>query len=154
MKPILKMTFLCLGTSVLSICISQYLFILGLGQLGNLTLKSFHKFLIVNLSMIDTILLCFFPIILGTVFILHKSTNYRLLLKIILQTFLTLILSVVAGIFFAIVSWEEKSSNPLLPEYIRYQPFSFYWTLFICLGIFIPITYYFLKKKLHPSSHQ
>ncbi len=54
------------------------------------------------------------------------------------------------GLIIALLTWtNEGTENPLLPEYLKYQPFHYYWTVFIVLGLILSISYlYILKKKI------
>ncbi len=59
----------------------------------------------------------------------------------------TVFLSITAGIAIGLYTWGNDASNPLLPEYILEQPFGNYWTVFIVIGIAIPIAGLMLKNR-------
>ena len=120
--------------------------------------KPYHaflsKYLIINFNGIDNLLLLFFPAITFSYFLLKRIVQPKVFLKTVLLTFLTVTLTVLSGIIIAIGTWTKSGSNPLLPGYIRYQPFSHYWTIFILLGIFIPIILHHFQKQTPLQNNQ
>jgi len=53
------------------------------------------------------------------------------------------------GLIIALLTWKhENIENPLLPDFLKDQPFDYYWTIFIITGLLISIIIsYLLKMK-------
>lgn len=148
LKPTFKIILLCLGMSMLSICMVNLLHRYVLVHLGNLTLDFFQKYLIIHFTTTDNVILNFFPVITGLIFLLlGKNKKSMAVLMLILQMFLTIYLAIIAGIFIALITWNQTNPNPFLPDYVKYQPFPYYWTIFILLGSFIPMVFNRFRKK-------
>jgi formate-dependent nitrite reductase membrane component NrfD len=120
-----------------------YLFL----NLGDWTFKNFQKFLAFHWSPIDHFIVQFSPLIFIYP-ILKRKLNY--IKEILLTTIIgigTISLLLLIGIFIGIYTWKSVDSSPLIPDYLLVQPFENYWTIFIVIGLLIPILILRNKNK-------
>lgn len=120
-----------------------YLFI----NLGDWTYKNFHKFLTFQTKPIDHILVQFSPLLFIYPIIKYKLNYQREILISTAFGIFGIFLSIISGIAIAIFTWRNDKSSPFLPEYILEKPFGNYWTVFIALGVTMPIAILMLKSR-------
>lgn len=118
-------------------------------KLGDWTLPLFKKYLVIHLTLTDMFLVRWFPLILAVSQILTNINATKIYFKTVLWSFVSVIGMLISGILIALLTWtNEKAESPLLPEFLKYQPFEYYWTIFIIGGLMISILImYFLKRK-------
>lgn len=116
--------------------------------LGDWTMQIANKFLIINLTIIDENLIRWFPFIVGLTCALTNVKDLQVLVERVFWTLLTVIGFLLLAILVALFTWSSNGADsPLLPEYIKYQPFMNYWTVFIALGITLPMIQLIWKRK-------
>jgi hypothetical protein len=128
-----------------------YLLILDFFVLGNISdwsMKLFQKYLIIDFNIQDKILIRWFPLLLSIIVIYTKDMGTKSFIRLILSGYITVSFSLLLGYFLAVITWTSGGAiSPLLPEYIKYQPFTNYWALFILFGIVLAIWLHFKKGK-------
>lgn len=139
----MRKKLLNIGTTLFSIAltimfmyyISNYFFIYA----SKWVFEIFEKFFAFQITPIDHFLVHFFPLIFIP-FLLRRKLNFskQMLLMTIIGIFSIFMLFLV-GMAIGIYTWGSDPTEPLLPEYILIQPFEYYWTVFISIGISIPI---------------
>lgn len=151
---LLKKIAVCIGFCLISIYFSYVISWYVSAKIGSFTFACFSKYLITQFTLLDINLMNWFPI-LTTVFLLgQKNFKIKAIIKLNLMMFLSLIISFLLGISFALIFWNsDLATAQWLPEYIIYQPFEHHWTIFISLGIVFPIVINILQenKKLKPK---
>lgn len=143
-QTITLLLILCGCTYTIMFITDKYL----MAHLGELTMIITNKYLIGGWNHLDRLLLTFFPLIIGVVFILSGFRSLKDYLVRIIWTFLLLLISLILGLTVALMTWQNLEGDYiLLPKYIKHQPFTFYWTIFICLGIIGSISPILLNRK-------
>ncbi len=143
----LKTLLIITGMCVLSL-IAAYFVNLIFNHLGDWTMSMNQIFLVHNLSIVDLNLIRWFPLLIALILNLTDTWNTKTYFKIVLWTLSYLLIFLSVGIAIALFTWTNtQNPSPLLPQYLSYQPFSFYWTVFITLGITLPILFHILKRK-------
>jgi heme/copper-type cytochrome/quinol oxidase subunit 2 len=98
-----------------------------------------HRFLLVNIVPIDVILLQTIPV---TAFIIQLISRRLEIYTFLLLAFFSLIYVfglLIVGLTIALFTWQiAENQSPLIPEYVRQQPFDAYWTIFILIGLALP----------------
>lgn len=140
-------------TSILSIelmlIIINYLF----ANIGTWTMAISNKYLVINFTPIDKILITFFPVVPAFIHSIGESINITAFLKQALWLFISVILFFIAGLGIGLLTWTTTSSiSPLLPNYLKYQPFTYYWTLFLIPSILIPVIFPIYRKMKRENS--
>lgn len=99
-------------------------------------LESFDYYMSFSLSILDFILLSSIPII--ALYLNKKRTEFYLN-ELIIDN-LTLVISVIitSVISFYFLTKHSTSTNPLIPNNVIIEPFSFFWTLVIGFGLVLP----------------
>lgn len=116
-------------------------------------MKFFGKFLIFELTSLDRNLVRWLPLLIGTVMLIKTPKDTRTIVKSILISLATVFFTIILGIIIAINTWtNEGTDSPLLPEYIRYQPFQYYWTTFILIGLIISTLFYIKKRSKYEEN--
>jgi len=106
------------------------------------------NYLLLELSEIDYLLLVIFPLVFSVILVLSTMWKKTPYLKLMIYTFISLNAMLIVGAFIGVLTWTSgKAASPLLPKSIKYQPFEFYWTLFILLGTVIPFLIFTKKVK-------
>lgn len=147
-KTNLKYIMVIILTSILSIELMLILINYVFAHLGTWTMSLSNKYLVINLTPIDKALITFFPVVPAFIHSIGEGININAFLKQSLWLFLSVILFFASGIGIGLLTWTTTSSiSPLLPNYLKYQPFTYYWTLFLIPSILIPIVFPFLSKK-------
>lgn len=119
-----------------------------LWHLSDWTLALANKYLILNWTGTDRNLVRWFPLIVGIVCTMVGVTDLRIFIKRVFWTLLTVMAFLVLALFIALFFWTiEGGPSPLLPEYIKYQPFANYWTVFIVLGVLLPMFPLIRKRR-------
>ena len=116
-------------------------------HLGDWTFKYFQKFLMTQLKPIDHILIQCFPLVYIYPIVRYKLRYWSEMVRMTVMGIGTTFLAIIAGITIGIFTWTNDQSSPLLPEYLLEQPFGNYWTIFIAIGIAIPIALLILKNR-------
>ncbi len=109
-----------------------YLFI----NLVSFVLEYFDYYMSFSLSILDFILLCSIPII--ALYLNKKRAEFNLTELIIDNVTLIISVIVVSVIAFYFLTEHSTSTNPLIPDNIIIEPFNFFWTLVIGLGLILP----------------
>lgn len=126
-----------------------------MAHLGDLTMKLTNKYLIGGWNNIDRVLLTFYPLITGLVYILLGFRSAKDYLIRIIWTFLILLSSVILALIVALFTWQNLEGDyMLLPKHIKHQPLSIYWTIFICMGILVSLLPILLKHNKDSNSNQ
>jgi len=103
-------------------------------------MKVFKKYLVLNLTSIDRFLISWIPLILAFA---YSSFGIKSLQKFIRKTIwsiLTVLIFFLFGILISFMTWSSDGGNSVfLPEYLKYQPIKYYWTIFVALGIVLPV---------------
>jgi len=140
MNQILKLILIAIGACIVSIGLMLFIDLIVLVYLGDWTMEMTDKFLVLNWTAIDRYIVRWFPILVVLGCILIRDYSIKRYFRKMIWTFLSLILSVFVAVIFALVFWtSEGGDSAFLPQNIRYQPFENYWTIFIVLGISLPL---------------
>jgi hypothetical protein len=108
--------------------------------LGKWTIDRFGKVLIIHLTPIDKTLIRFFPLLISTFLLFSGIFNLRLTILLQLTVLTSVIFALLIGTSIGLLLWPGTNEvSPLLPEYTKQQPFTYYWTTVLALGILIPI---------------
>ena len=136
---------LCILSYGLMLILDYFVFV----KLGDLTLPLTHKYLVINLNSIDRNLIRSFPLLLAIIQISVRRSQTKIYFKTVLWTFVSIISMMFLGLIIALLTWKhENIENPLLPDFLKDQPFDYYWTIFIITGLLISIIIsYLLKMK-------
>lgn len=110
-------------------------------RLGDWTFDHFQQFLIVQLQPLDRMLMQWAPVLWSVPIVVYGLNYPRQLLGMTALGMGSMSLSLCAGIAWSLFTWKPDTSSPLLPEYIRAQPFDHYWTVFLLVGIALPIVW-------------
>ena len=98
-----------------------------------------NKFLVFDWTIVDKNLIRWFPLLLGMVYTMIGVKNLELFIRRVFLTILTTLAMILIAVITGLYTWTSESGpSPLLPEYLKYQPFTFYWTVFILIGIIMP----------------
>jgi hypothetical protein len=147
----IKNLLLAAGTSIFCLFITiSFTLILNLYLLNILfekTQTKFNKYLIFKLHPIDNWILCFYPLLFIYPILLRKSPFIKTMLMNTFLGLLMIFLCFIAGYFIALNTWTSNGVSSLLPDYVKYQPYSYYWTLFILSGIVFPFLRLFYKTN-------
>ena len=136
LKILLSGLVLCIMTQSLMLFIDQYVLV----RLGDWTMTMDNKYLILNWTILDKNLVRWFPLIIGISCVIFSVKDVHILVKRVFWTLLSVLSFIVIAILIALFTWtNDTADSPLLPEYIKYQPFVNYWTVFISLGILLAI---------------
>ena len=146
MNQNLKIVLISLGTCLISfglaILVNQVMI-----HLPDITMFLMNKYLISSGgTFLDLNLIVWFPLILGFFSILSGSKTTRSFFRRFVWTFISLILWLTIGVVVATLTWKAPL-NPLLPDYLKFQPFGNYWTIFIVLGILTPLVIELIRNK-------
>lgn len=135
---LLVSAIICVFTIMITILLDLYVF----PNLSGLINKWSQKYLIFNFNIFDYNLIRYFPLIAMLTLLRKQNITVKYLIKINAIVLISILLSISIGFVVAINTWTNASAiSPLLPTYIKYQPFSMYWTLFILLGISLPLIF-------------
>lgn len=140
-----------IASIVATVTFMYFMFFYVFMNLGDWTFKYFNKFLTFQLTPIDHFLVQFTPLFFVYPIIKNKLSYSKELIKTTVLGICTLFLSILSGILLGILTWPHDESSPLLPEYIRVQPFGNYWTIFIIIGICVPFVMLIRKSKLNKT---
>lgn len=141
-------------------CVCSYVFMLiadiyFMANLSELTMRFTGKYLIGGWNNVDKIVLAFFPFIASIIFISMRRHDVKEYLIRIGWTFLMLIISLILGLTIALFTWQNLEGDFMLfPKYIKHQPFSFYWTIFICLGFVASMLPVLFKRKVDTYTNE
>lgn len=115
--------------------------LMGLGSIASL----FGKLLTCNIKTFEAFLLGSVPILTYWVWPKSRLISGSLLFKASLVSYLLVFLFFFLGVIFCV--YFTSSPSPLLPDYIAFQPFQFYWgtLLFIAIGVHYFILKYTIK---------
>lgn len=100
----------------------------------------------VDINTLDYFLISLIPICGKILAEKRKRKNLSEILKNNLIIFLSCILTFSIGLFILISKIGSPSENPLIPEYLRVEPFKAFSTFFIALGILLP--FLLIKKNV------
>ncbi|MFD1553275.1 hypothetical protein DNU06_16800 [Putridiphycobacter roseus] len=147
MKPEFKIILTGIGASIVSILLQWFFNYYVLVKLGDWTMALNQKFLVHQTTTLDVLLLNYFPIIIAGIFIVGGVLQTKQYRKFILWTSFSIIIMMILGFVVGLITWTtEGAVSPLLQQYIKYQPFKNYWTIFITLGVLIPLIIKYLKR--------
>lgn len=143
MNQNLKILLLGIGMSPISYGLMTILFL----YLPTTTMYLTSRYIIVEFIPVDWILAYSCPIIIALVQIAARIKQVKVLIKNVLWTLGMMVMMIFIGMLTAIYTWKGPGrEDSLIPEYYRYQPFKFYWTVFIVLGILISAKLILLYK--------
>ncbi|WP_445456435.1 hypothetical protein [Flavobacterium sp. HNIBRBA15423] len=136
----------------LSITISNILFIFlnfSIGPTSVFGLAEFIQnktgyFFGVDINTLDYFLISLIPIFGLLLNSERKVNNFVEILKDNLTILLCCIITFSVGLFILVTKIGSPSVNPLIPEYLRVEPFKIYSTFFIGIGIILP---FLINKK-------
>lgn len=135
LKIILTGLVLSLMTHALMLFIDHYFLI----HMGDWTMKIFKKYLVFNLSSLDRFLISWLPLILAFVYLILNIQELAVFIKKVIWSIITVLTFFLFGIVIGLWTWTSDGGDSiLLPEYLKYQPIKFYWTIFISLGLVLP----------------
>ncbi len=137
---------LILGVSIVAYFCKYLLIYFLLDIIDQWTLYNLQSYLLIGFNFFDQLLLIFFPTIVGFSTLFLVEFNFWKIFKNVCISFGTVYLVVFVGYAVALMTWSNYDTNPLIPEYTKNQPFNFYWTIFIIIGILIPILATLLRK--------
>lgn len=133
---------------LLTVGLMQFIGFYVLINLGDWTLAFANKYLILYWTGTDINLIRWFPLIVGIVCTIVGVNDLRVFIKRVFWTLLTVVAFLVLALFIAMLFWtSEGGPSPLLPEYIKYQPFANDWTVFIALGVLLPMIPLIRKRR-------
>ncbi len=145
-------TLLSIGIMVIFTFVLSFYFLMNLGDWSYYVIQ---KFLILNLQQIDQILIQFSPLIYIFPILKSKSKFWVEMLLMTVSSVCLIFLSLIIGIAIALMTWgNKKFPSSFLPNYILEPPFQNYSTIFILIGISIPIILLFYKNKGVKISYQ
>ena len=98
----------------------------------------------VDINTIDYSLISLIPILGLLLNYKNEIKKFPKILKDNLTILFCCFITFVIGLFILTTKIGSPSANPLIPEYLRVEPFKIYSTLFIGLGMFVP---FLLNKK-------
>jgi hypothetical protein len=124
-------------------------FILGptsLFGLANFVLNKTGYFFGVDINTFDYLLISSIPI---CAIMLTEKRNKNSLLEILKYNIIILLNCIITfsvGLFILLSKIGSPSSNPLIPQYLRVEPFKFYSIFFIAIGLTLP--FLFVPKEV------
>lgn len=131
----------------LTVTFMYFVFFYLFMNLGDWTFKNFQKFLAFQIKPIDHILVQYSPLLFIYPIIKYKLNYSKEMILMTIIGMCTIFLSIIAGIAIGIFTWGRDKTSPLLPEYILEQPFGNYWTIFIVIGVILPIAILMWKNR-------
>ena len=147
MNQYFKILLIGIGMSICSFGLTFIFYSFVLTNLGDWTMSITQKYLIFNLNPIDNSLFQWFPVIIALVHISFRIKEIKIYFKTLLWTLCSLLTMFFIGVAIALLTWtNEGSESPLLPDYLKYQPNTYYWTIFLFLGILVSVLFLFLKQ--------
>jgi hypothetical protein len=144
LKILLTGLSMCIATLAFIVFIQLYVF----NHLGDWTMATVNKFLVFHWTTLDNNLIRWLPLIVGVAYVISGKKRIDRFIKRVLLTLLSVIIVLILGILIALITWtSDGADSPLLPRYIKYQPFENYWTVFIVIGILISTIPIFFNQK-------
>ena len=136
LKIVLAGLVMCIMTQGLMLFIDHYVLV----HLGDWTMAMTNKFLVFDWTITDKNLIRWFPLIVGVACAIIGVRDLQIFIKRVFWTLLTVLGFILIAILIGLFTWTSNGGDsPLLPEYLKYQPFSNYWTVFIAVGILLPL---------------
>lgn len=121
-----------------------YFMLYGFMQLVNDILLQMDYYLFWSLTLVEVLLVAGTPWLTW----LLLGTNDKRTLKNQLGLNLGFLLSSV--VFFAfgfLLISMDPDQNPLLPSFVKYQPFTLYWSIWFALGDVLVVAFFLLNKR-------
>ena len=146
-KLILIGLVFCIFTHALMFFLDYFI----LTQIGKWAQDIFSRYLIFHWTTLDRLIIRWFPLFITGIYIFSGMKSASQLLYQFFWITLSILMFFLLAVFVALFFWtNDGGDSPLLPDYLRYQPFANYWTLFIALGILLPlIPFWTRKEKYH-----
>lgn len=139
MKHKLKIMLAGLVLSFITHALMLFLDHYFLIHMGDWTMKIFKKYLVFNLTLIDRLLISWLPLILAFAYSFIGIKKLQKFIRKVIWSILTVLVFFLIGILTGLMIWTSDGvDSVLLPEYLKYQPIKYYWTIFIALGIILP----------------
>ena len=67
----------------------------------------------------------------------------------------SVIIALLTAVIIALFTWTKTGADSfLLPDYLKYQPFDHYWTVFISIGILLPLIPTIINAKSNDSVYE
>lgn len=123
-------------------------------HLGGLTMKLTNNYLIGGWNNIDRLLLTFYPLFVGLAYTLLGFRSVKGYLIRMVWTFFIILTSIISALVVALFTWQNLERDYMLLPYIKLQPFSIYWTIFICMGILGSMMPILLNRNKGSQSNQ
>ena len=154
MNKYLKIISLGVLLSIASFGILLLLYFYVFTKLEDLTLLITKKYIVFNLSSIDQGLISLSPLIIALIHVFASDKEIKPYFENIFWISLSIITLILFGFIVAVLTW-TNDGDPIIPEYYKYQPFKYYWTLFIGFGLIVSISYFYkLKTKMISIKHR
>lgn len=122
------------------------LVVMGLGSVAWI----FGKFLTCHITVFEAFLLGGVPLLTYWIWPKSRLISGTLLFKTTLLSYLLVFLFFLLGVIICV--YFVSSPSPLLPEYIAFQPFQFYWAALLLLAI--GIHYLILRYTTKPEEKE
>lgn len=151
LKMILAGLVMCIMTQGIMLFIDHYVLI----HLGDWTMAISDKFLVFKWTTIDKNLVRWFPLFVGIVCALTRVQKLEVLVKRVIWTLTSVIIALLTAVIIALFTWTKTGADSfLLPDYLKYQPFDHFWTVFILIGILLPLIPTIINAKSNDSVHE
>lgn len=100
----------------------------------------------VDIGILDYFLISLIPIFGLVIYYKKKMNGFKEILKVNLIMLLSCVLTFSIGLLLLISKLGSPGENPLIPKYLRVEPFQNYSTCLIAIGIILP--FILLKKNI------
>jgi hypothetical protein len=145
---------ICAAFTVLSFGFMAFIDSIIRPYLGDFSASPLHNHLAISFSEVDRMMIRWHPLAIAFLLTFKKNLVAISIIRLMLAILVSLSLGLVLGWLVAIFTWPlPTGTSPLLPSYtyIKYQPFTFYWTIFISAGILLPVIIYRWKRTRNNS---
>ena len=147
MNKNLKIISLGVLLSIASFGILLLLYFYVFTKLEDLTFLITKKYIVFNSSLIDQGLIGLSPLIIALIHVIASDKEIKPYFRNVFWVYLSIITMILFGFIVAILTW-TNDGDPFIPEYYKYQPFKYYWTLFIFWGLIVSISYFYKLKTI------
>lgn len=147
MSRVIVNLLITLISIAITFAFAHFIFFLVFKNFVEITMNSFQKYLITQRTPIDLILVQSYPLLFIYPIIRFKLNFRKEMLLMTIVGVCTISLSLIAGMILSVFTWKNSESNYILTDYILEQPFANYWTIFVVIGISIPVSIVLFKNR-------
>lgn len=119
--------------------------------LADFILNKTGYFFGIDINTLDYLLIALFPVFGLLLNSKRKGNSFKEIFKDYLIILLCCLITFSIGLFILITKIGSPSANPLIPEYLRVEPFKIYSTFFIGIGIILP--FFSIKKYVQETEN-